>query len=198
MNQTAEYDPKDFENPAESKGVYAKFYYRAMPNEVKSAEEGRPVFDDVEFVEIMAAGNGTNIIRRPVRPQDKQRFREAYTRFREGDENQLVGTPLTEITWISVSMREELHYMKVRTLEQLADLSDTACGKMPGMYDLKKKAGEWLKKSTDAAPFTALHKENEDLKTANDALAARLDALEKSMGDKTAAKKSKGADQEAA
>lgn len=171
MSATAEFDIKDFENPAGSNGVYAKFYMRSIQNEAKSETEGRPIFEDAEFIEIIAAGNSTNIVRRPVRQQDKQRFREAYMRFREGDADQLCGTPLAEVAWISRSMVEELGYIKVRTLEQLAELNDQACGRMPGLHEMKRKAAAHMKKAADAAPFDVLHKENEELK-------ARLAALE--------------------
>ena len=177
MQAIAEFDPKDFENPNATTGVYAKFYHHAEQDEAASLEEGRPVFRDVEFIEIMTAGDAKDIRRRPVRPVDKQRFQAAYRMFREGNVEQVVGTPLTEVPWISSAMREELQYSKVRTVEQLAELNDQACGRMPGMYDMKRKAAAWLKKSNDAAPFAALHKENEDLK-------ARLEALESSMTTK--------------
>lgn len=171
MSLEAEFDPKDFENVAGDKSVYARFYYRPEQNAEKSASEGRPIFDEVEFIEIMTPGDSKDIRRRAVRPADKQRFRLAYAKFREGDTEQLSGTPLAEVTWINSAQREELHYMKCRTVEQLSELNDQACSRTPGMYELKKKAGEWLAKATASAPFTALHKENEELK-------ARLEALE--------------------
>jgi len=187
MSQVAEYDPKDFENVASSAGVYGKFYYRPMQNDAKTEEAGRPIFDEVEFVEIIAAGNGTNIVRRPARPQDKARFRDAYIRFREGDNEQVVGTPLTEVTWISRSMVEELSYIKVRTLEQLAELNDQACTRGPGLYELKRKAAAFIKKASDAAPFDAMHKENEELKE-------RLSNMEKMLADMPKTSKGKRSD----
>jgi len=191
MSQTAEFDPKDFENVAASNGVYAKFYMRAIPDEAASAEAGSPKFADVEFIEIIAAGNGANVVRRPVRAQDKMRFRDAYRAFREGDMEQIIGTPLTEVTWISASMREELSYVKVRTLEQLAELNDQACGRTPGLYELKRKAAAWMASAKEAAPFTAMHAENDALKAQNEEMAARLAALEKSMAAMAADKPSK-------
>jgi len=174
MSTVADFDPKIFENPQATVGVYANFYLRPEQDEEESAKAGRPIFKDVEYIEIITAGDAKDVRRRPVREADKRRFREAYRKFREGDREQLVGTPLTEVTWVSAAMREELHYAKVRTVEQLAELNDQACGRMPGMYDMKRKAAQWLQKATESAPFTALHKENEELK-------ARLEALEASL-----------------
>jgi len=67
--------------------------------------------------------------------------------------------------------------MKVRTLEQLADLNDQACGRLPGLYDLKRKAIAWAAKAADAAPFTAMHAENEALKERLAAMEARMESM---------------------
>lgn len=159
----AEFNVKDFENDQDTKGVYARFYTVPVQDQTASAEQGRVVFKDREYIEIVAAGNSNNIIRRPVSDMDRGRFRQAYAKFKEGDTEQLIGTPLTEVPWVSRSQCEELAYIKVRTLEQLAQVNDAACSSAPGMYELKRKAQAWLKKSEDAAPFTALAKENADL-----------------------------------
>lgn len=170
MREMADFDVKDFEDENSTKGVYARFYWRPKKDEAASAAEGRPIFKDTEYVEIIAAGNSNNIVARPVSDMDRVRFRQAYAKFKEGDADQLVGTPLIELPWLTRSQVEELAYMKIRTVEQLATLNDAACG-IPGMFDLKRKAEAWVKKAEGAAPFTALQKENEDLK-------ARIAALE--------------------
>jgi hypothetical protein len=123
----------------------------------------------VEYVEILAAGNANNIIRKPASDVERYRFRQQYDMFKKGDDEQLTGTPLGEVPWITRSQVEELNYRKVRTLEQLAELNDQACN-IPGMYELKRKAGAWLKKAQEAAPFTSMQAEM-------DALRAELDAM---------------------
>ena len=174
MRDVFDGDLKDFENVDSTAGVYAKFYWHPKLDEAASAAGGRPIHVDREYVEIISAGNSTNIVRRPVTDMDRRRFRQAYAAFKQGDLEQVIGTPLAEVSWISRSMVEELAYKKVRTLEQLADLNDQACTATPGLFDLKRKAAAWMKKSSDAAPFTVLQKENEELKS-------RLAALEAMM-----------------
>ena len=173
MRDAFEGDLKDFENIESTNGVYGRFYLHPKLDDAASATAGRPVFVDREYVEIIAAGNANNIVRRPAGDMDKRRFRKEYERFREGAE-QITGTPLVEVPWISRSMCEELAYRKVKTLEQLAELNDSVCTSTPGLFDLKRKAQAWMKKANDAAPFTELQKENDDLK-------ARLSALEAAM-----------------
>lgn len=163
MRDTVEFDVTDFENPNSEKGVYAKFFYKPVQDAEASAAEGRPVFVDKEYVEIIAAGNSTNIIRRPAGIADISRFQRQYALFKQGDEDQMIGTPLTEVPWITRSQVEEFAYRKIRTLEDLAEMSDAACS-APGMYDMKKKAKAWLDKSADAAPFTAMAAEMEAMR----------------------------------
>jgi hypothetical protein len=174
MREAVDYDVEDFERPDARKGVNARFYYVPKKNEAQSAAEGRPVFEDKEYVELIAAGNSTNIIRRPIYESDKRLYREEYKMFKSGDEEQIVGTRLTEIPWLTRSQVEELMYRKIRTLEGLADVSDHDCN-IPGMLDLRRKAQAWLDKAKEAAPFTAMQAEME-------AMRAELAALKAQQG----------------
>lgn len=173
--ETAEFDVQDFENPEMEKGVYARFYTVPKPDEVKSAEEGRPVFKDVVYIEIIAAGNANNIIRKPAREMDFRRFHKQHQLFLRGDNEQIVGTPLTEVPWVTRSQVEEMAYRKIRTLEDLAEMSDAACS-MPGMYELKRKAIAWLEKSKEAAPFTKMQAEMDAMRAELAALKAEKEA----------------------
>lgn len=158
-------DYRDFDNrEAADKSVFARFYF--MPEEVpkESKEAGRPIYRDREYVEIIAAGNSTNRVIRPVSDLDRNRFRAQYAKFKEGDMEQLMGTPLTEVPWLTRSQVEEFAYLKIRTLEQLAGVGDDVCTRVPGLFSMKKKAGLALEKSEKAAPILALQKENEDLR----------------------------------
>lgn len=170
-------DVQDFENVDSTKGVYARFYWHPKRNDEKSAEAGRPVFEDREYVEIIAAGNANNIIRRPVTDMDRRRFRASYEKFKQGDNEQLLGTPLAEVTWISRSQVEELAYRKIRTVEQLAEVSDSVCTSLPGLYDLKRKAQAFVQKADAAAPITELQRQNEALQSQLAAMQAQLDEL---------------------
>lgn len=178
--EAVDFDVKDFEDRYNGdKSVYARFYIRPVQDEHASAAEGRPIFKDKEYVEIIAAGNSNNIVRRPVSDMDRQRFYAAYGKFKQGDQEQMIGTPLTEVPWITRSQCEELNYLKIRTLEQLGSLDDQACGKIPGLYDLKRKAGAALESAAGSAPIHKLQKENDELK-------AQIAALQDAVKEQTA------------
>jgi hypothetical protein len=171
MSAVADFDVADFDPKNNDKGIYARFYLEAVQDSAASIEAGRPVFKDVEYVEIIAPGNANTIVVRPARQTDIQRFRNSYKAFKEGMSDVLDGTPLSEIPWLTRSQVQELAVMKIRTAEQLADLADSACVNAAGMFTLKRKAQAWIERANEAAPFTKLAAENEELR-------ARLAALE--------------------
>lgn len=177
--ETADFDVRDFEErQAGDKSVMARFYTQPRRDEAESAKAGRPIYKDVEYVEIIAAGNANNIIQRPASDMDRRRFSSQYERYKAGDSEQMVGTPLVEVPWLSRSQVEELNYLKIRSLESLANLSDSVCGQYAGLYDLKRKAEAHLKAAEAVSPLTELQKENEDLKN-------QLAALKQAVDDQT-------------
>lgn len=149
--------------------VHARFYIVAEKDEAASAKEGRPIFVDREHVEIVAAGNANNIVRRRASDMDRQRFHRQYARFKQGEKEQEVGTPLKEVAWLTRSQVDELAYFHVRTLEALANLADDICGKHVGLFDLKRKAQAFIKQSEEGSGLTdAL----EQIKARDDQIAA--------------------------
>lgn len=176
--ETVEYDVNDFnERFAGDKSVYAKFYTVPVKDEAASATEGRPIYKDKEYVEIRAAGNQNNIVQRIATAMDRDRFSRQYEMFKKGQDDQVVGTPLSEVTWLTKSQVEELAYVRIRTLEQLSGVNDDVCQRMVGLTDLKRKAQAFLESAEKAAPLTALQAENDELKQQVAALAAQMKEL---------------------
>lgn len=170
--EVADFDVSEFENRnAGDKSVMARFYVRPVKDESASAEAGRPIYKDREYVEIRAAGNSQNIVQRPVTDMDRQRFPRQYNLFLAGNSDQVVGTRLSEVAWMSRSQVEELAYLKIFTLEQLSELNDQVCINTPGLHDLKRRAKLALEQAANAAPLTALQEENTQLKNQLEALA---------------------------
>jgi len=175
--QTADFDVSDFNSrEAADKSVYVKFYIRPKENEAKSAEEGRPIYEDKEYVEIRTPGNTTNIVQRPVTDMDKKRFAAAYREFKAGDTEQVIGTPLVEAPWITRSQVEELSYLRIRTVEQLANVGDDVCTRIPGLFKLKQRAQQMEVNAEKQAPFIKLQKEREDMQAQIDSLKETVEA----------------------
>jgi len=174
----------------------ARFHIHPVQNDAKSATEGRPVFDDVEYVEIRNPGDKTNIIDRPLRPEDKMRFRRQYAHWAETKANITSGTPLSQWPQVTRGQVEELNYFGVSTVEQLANLSDDQTRNIGPIMALRTKAQDFIKAAKSAAPMQQMRRELEqrdqrvkDLEQQIADQAADLAELKKHLGgDKRAAK----------
>ena len=118
--------------------LYVEFYVKPVENKVKSAAEGRPVFDEKEMIKIRIAGDKGTELHAPVTeasvyvpegPGQKGRrltyieqFPEQYEAFKAGREQAISGTPIEEATFLTVSQRAELKAVNIFTVEALAGI----------------------------------------------------------------------------
>lgn len=157
--QTAEFNHQDFEPNAQSKldeNLLVKFFTKQRENKAASLEEGRPIFKDVEYIDIKVPGNRTGGACRPANYADKQRFPRHYAAFKQREVMPVEGTPLAEWPIMSRSQVEELSFHNVKTVEQLLSMSDTLASQFMGMNTLKSKAKMWLEKSEETARINTI------------------------------------------
>lgn len=174
---TYEYDHSVFASDKGDTALYVQFYMHFLKNEPRSLEEGRPIFDDTEFVKIFTPGDRTNIIDRPVRPSDKIRFSKQYAAFKNNQEVQATGTPLSEWPIITRAMAEELKYLGFQTVEQIAGMSDGTAGSKAGLVDLKNKANAYLEVAKgNTAPIEEMTTKMKDLESKIRVLTEALEA----------------------
>ena len=137
--------------------LFVKFETHPKRNSGKSKEAGRPIFEEVAYVSIMQPGNKDSIILRPATDLDKHRFAEHWRRFEaREDQNPEEGTLLDEWPGVTRSQCEELKFFNVRTVEQLANMSDSNTQNFMGIGYLKQKAQEYIKASDKNATVIAL------------------------------------------
>jgi hypothetical protein len=142
------------ENP--DKGLAVEFYMQAKENPRKSKEAGRPIYDDVEMVKIIFPGDNKSAHCAPANEMHyvshhkaqmtyAERFPEHYKVFQAQTEEFVSGTPLQELPSLSAAKRAELIAMNVKTVEQLAGLTNTAAKKCGmGTLDLVSAAKTYL------------------------------------------------------
>jgi len=137
-----------------------RFYSRAVQDNWESSKQGRPIFRDVIYTEIMAAGNTLNIIDTPMREEHKRRFPLQWAAFNNahGDDKQLIGTPITAWPILTKSQAEELKAMKFLTVENLAGASDAQLqeiGMVAGAnpHVLRDRAKAYLDAAKGPAPI---------------------------------------------
>jgi hypothetical protein len=146
----AEYDYTDFEHGKQAEQdakLLVKFFIEARKDPTKSTEQGRPVFKEQEYISIKIPGSRGSGIKRPASFKDKQRFPKHYAAFKQRIELPQEGTPLAEWPVISRSMAEELAFNGVKTVEHMADMSDTIASSFMGGQSFKAKAKEWLERA---------------------------------------------------
>jgi hypothetical protein len=140
--------------------LHVRFFALPRIDVAASNEANRPIFKDVHYVELMMPGDKHNIVVEPVWDQHKQRFPAKWDAYIKGASQQIVGTPLKVAPFLTPSHVAELEYLKIFTIEQLADLSDSAMNFM-GANEFKQAAKKFLERTSS-----------------NDALLERIKALE--------------------
>jgi hypothetical protein len=139
--------------------LLVRFSLEPMLNEEKSSVEGRPIYDETEFVTIMVPGDRDNIVIRPVNEQDRQRFPQQYAHWKNTGQQAETGTPISAAPWMNRAQVEELRHFNVRTIEQLANLSDGNAAKFAGIQLLKQKAQAYLAAAAGGAPLEKMQSE---------------------------------------
>lgn len=158
------------------KSLFVQFNYEPHLNQTKSNAEGRPIYEEREYILIMVPGDKDSVVHRPMMDLDKARFADRYKRWKDkvGD-GTTEGTPLKVVTWMTASQVKELEYFNCYTVEQLAGMADTHAQKFMGMMDLRQKARDFVAAAKASAPLAALR---EEITVKDNQLAAALKAIE--------------------
>lgn len=162
-----------------------EFYLSSKHNKRKSADEGRPIYDDVEMIKIRIAGDQKTVFHAPAHDQSavfdqhlgrKMTYAELhvapYEAFKKGLEFRGTGTPLDKVSFVTPAKIKELQSFHVETVEQLASLDGANLQRLGmGARELKNKAEAYLGSASKNADITRLQAQNEQLMK-------RLEALE--------------------
>jgi len=168
--------------------LHVEFFEDKIENKAKSAEAGRPVFDPQTKVRIKFAGDKHNVLVAPanslgqMRDTDSNRrltyaeqFPEHYAAFKKNQKFLGSGTPLTELSFITVAKRAELEAFNIHTAEALAEMDGAGLKKLGmGSRELMEQAKAYLDKASGSADVTRLAGENSALKAQMEAMQAQL------------------------
>jgi hypothetical protein len=146
-----------------------------------SKEAARPIYVDVEKVEIYIPGDKHTVVSSLVTDEHRERWPEEYRRFKAGclERDQIVGTRLDVTPGIvHPAMAKELEHFHVYTVEALASLSDTAKQAIgPGALEAVKKAQLYLETAKDNAAALAAIEDKERIAAENQALKDQIAEL---------------------
>jgi hypothetical protein len=163
--------------------IVALFRNHAIKNEAKSAEAGRPIYDDMEVCEIRFPGSRSVSVfpatafshwnnnphtgeQTPV--TYAERFMHQYQQFKMQHTQTKSGTPLAHVPFLTEARRAELRALNIYTAEQLAGIDGQELKNLgQNGRDLKNKAREYIEESKEVAPTSQLMAEVEALRARN-------------------------------
>lgn len=145
------------------KGLYVEFESIPHQNKFKSEQEGRPIFEDKDYIKIMIPGDKTKVVHSPVREEHKLRFPRQWEAYQKMGKVEHSGTPIEQWPPLTKSEVAELKALNIFTIESLASLPDVAMTWL-GARDLSAKAKLWMENAKGGAVVTALQSDNANLK----------------------------------
>lgn len=175
-----------------------RFESKPRKNEFLSQQEGRPIFEDIDYITIYVPGDSTLTVVAEVREDHKARFplQWAHYQNKHADDPRNIGTPISQWPMVTPAMAEELRAMKFFTVESIARASDAQLGNLgmkAGMNPLvfRTRAQNYLKVAQDESflhkqdeEITRLREENASIKAETD---AKLAAMQEQMAQILAA-----------
>jgi hypothetical protein len=180
---TFEGDQHEFTRPrAGDEKLAVRFFTKAAQDGEQSALQGRPIFKEVDYIQIVVPGDRTSTVVRPVSEQDKGRFLQQYEHWKKTkEEEMLMGTPLEAWGIMTVAQIEEYRYFGIRTIDQMATLRDDVCQKIMGAVQLKQRAVAFLEVAKSEAPMKTVQaelvKRDEQIATLTKAVEAQAEEL---------------------
>lgn len=145
--------------PANAARVHVEFKLHPKHNPLKSAKEGREVWDEVEYLRIVVPGDRDEV-HRPATERDKQQYAAEYAAFKaQASQEAVSGTPLSQAPFMTAARVLELASFNCRTVEQLAAMPDNVAQKFMAIQELKRKANDFLAAASGSAPVAQLRAE---------------------------------------
>lgn len=171
--------------------LHVEFFTEAVHNVRKSAEEGRPVYDDIELVRIRVAGD--KLTTYVARADDPSSVREPetgralpykelhvgpYEAFQRGQTYVGPGTPLSEVPFLTKAKVRELQLANVHTAEAFSALDGSNLQKLGmGARELRDQVRGWVEKISKNADVAKLAGENDALKAQMEQMQAQIALL---------------------
>lgn len=138
---------------------------------------GVPKYVDMDFITIIVPGNRDLTVHAPVTDFYQWRFKREWEAFKRGQEAVMTGTPLELWAALKPSEIDELKHQGIRTVEQLANLSDSVNGVLRNFYAMKAKAQRFLDEAKDTAANGALRAQLDEQSAELAAMRAQLEAV---------------------
>ena len=145
-----------------------RFFMLPIQNEANTKKHGRPMYDDLEMCEVRFPGVKDKIVHAPAHEVFKSvrdpvsgeineityaiQYSDLYRAFKAGEVQQVSGTPLAELPFLTASMRLMLKALNIHTAEALASLDGQPLKSLGmGGRELKTQAQTYIENATGSA-----------------------------------------------
>src|SRR5258706_738785 len=189
----AGYDGEVYEDGQQFKDdqkLMVKFYKQPIKMEAASIAEGRPIYQDFDYIHIIVPGQRDDL-KTEVTDTYRRRFARQWAAYQAREDQNVIGTRLEEIPWLTASQVLEFKGLNVLTIEQLADLPDVHAMKFMGAHEIKARAKRFLEAARGEAPILKLEAENDELKRTVGQQSEQIAAMQQAISDLQAANKPK-------
>lgn len=150
--------------------LHVTFSKKAVLNQIKSKEAGRPIHEPVDFIRIQQPGE-RDCIERPAHQGDISRFRRQWEAYQNNSGDSATGTMLSVVFPQNPEIVENMRFLKIFTAEQFANLNDTQLQNVGmGGRAMQERCKNYLASADKGKDFHGL--------------AARIDAMEGQMNAK--------------
>lgn len=175
-----------------SDNIFPRFYLKAMHQEARSNAEGRPIYEDKEYVSISIGGDKNTQVDRKVSDEDRARWPTLYAKFKAGVEQAPDGTPLEQWALLSPAQVAEFKALHVYTVEAFAAVNDAQLRNMGmGARQIRDRAILFIEQAAGAEPVLKLQ-------SALESMQAQMTVMQKTIEDQASALKSRPVLSEAA
>lgn len=157
-----------------------RFYEKPKLNKQKTAEAGRPIYDSVEMVEVIVAGDKhfrphfpaheptvtyDNATQQEDRRTWAERYPAEYKAYKTQGMMSVSGTPVEAWPLLTRAQVAELKALDIFTVEQIADMTDRNRHVLgPSARQLIAQAKAYIEQASNAATPQKLAAENEALR----------------------------------
>lgn len=153
-------------------GLKIEFFIAYPPNQMETEKAGRLITCPMECVKIRQGGDDLTAAVHPVTDAIKMRFPMEYKEWELTKTNDFViGTRLKDWPLMDAGTVQEMEFVGIRSVENLAAVSDANIARFTYGHSWRTKAQLWLAENKTTAPTKLLEAKNADLM-------ARLEALE--------------------
>ncbi len=183
-------------------GSALRIWKDAAQNNFLTQQEGRPIFDEVTYVEVISPGSGNSTpifeamrVLAPEAKADKPKYGIKYDEFKkyiadfnagETSDASLSGTPLSQWAEMNRTMVATLKVAKIFTVDALAHLPDTQLAVIgPDGRTWREKAKAYIESAKSnayateiAAQLERANETNVDLQRQIKELADRIEAMQ--------------------